>query len=101
MHARTLFLEARKLVPLALVLVSASIIAIPSYRVESTIALHRALFTVESFWIVGWAARNRYLSKTHHETADAVRVADPRLRLPIFDQTAALAGFVALLFLAC
>jgi hypothetical protein len=100
MHARTLFLEARKLLPLALVLVSASIIAIPACRVESTIALHRALLTAESFWIVSWAARHRYLSKTHHQTVQAVVIADPRRRLPIFDQTAALTGFVALLVLA-
>lgn len=53
MHAKTFFLELRKLLPLTLLIASASIIALPSYRIDSTVALHRALLTLESFWIIG------------------------------------------------
>lgn len=100
MHAKTFFLELRKLLPLTLLIASASIIALPSFRIDSTVALHRALLTLESFWIIGWAARHRYLSKTHHQTAQAVSVTDAKWRLPMLDQIAAAAGFVALLYIA-
>ncbi len=100
MQLKSQLLEIRKLLPIALLLVSAAIIAFPHYRIESAVRLHRVLMTLECFWVVGWAMRNRYLSKTFGETVDAVGAAAPVRRPPILDQAAAAAGFVAMAVLA-
>ena len=100
MQLKSQLLEIRKLLPIALLLVSAAIIAFPHYRIESAVRLHRALMTLECFWVVGWAMRNRHLSKTFGETVDAVGAAAPLRRPPILGQAAAAAGFAAMAVLA-
>lgn len=87
-RAKTLFLQLWKLLPLTLLIVSVSIIALPSDRIDSTLALPTALLTLECFWLVGWSERHQYLSKTLHQAAEAVEAgARARTALPEFGRS--------------
>jgi hypothetical protein len=98
-NATTALSELKRLLFLALLLVSAAVVVVPQYRVPTTITLHRALLTVACFWSTYRAWKLGQLSKTHKELVDGLANGSIPANFSSFERLSLAAGFLAALVL--
>ncbi len=91
--------ELKRLLFLALLLVSAAVIALPQYRIQSTIALHHALLGLACFWTTYRAWKLNQLSKTQQELVEGLVSGSTPANLSAFERLSLGVGFLAALVL--
>lgn len=91
--------ELKRLLFLALLLVSAAVIVFPQYRIQATISLHRTLLCIACFWATYRAWKLSQLAKTHQELVDGLAGGSIPANFSAFEKLSLAAGFLAALVL--